>query len=55
MRLISELINGISRVLRKLIKYINGNHISTFLLLSLLESFPVILILGLNYLEFTIL
>ena len=55
MRLISQLINRISRVLRKLIKYINGTDISTFLLLSLLESFPVISILGLNYLEFTIL
>ena len=55
MRLISQLINGISRVLQKLIKYINGTDISTFLLLSLLGLFPVILILGLNDLEFTVL
>ena len=37
MRLISQLINGISRVLQKLLKYFNGTIISTFFV----SSFPV--------------
>ena len=48
MGLISQLINGISRVLQKLLKYFNGTAISAFFLSSLLGVFPVILILYLN-------
>ena len=41
-RLTSQLIKGISRVLQKLIKYFTGTTISTFFVLSLLGVFPVI-------------
>ena len=34
MKLISQLINGISRVLRKLLNYFNGTIISTFFVSS---------------------
>ena len=53
-RLIWQLINGISRVLQKLLKYFNGTGISIFFRLLLAGVFPVILILDLNDLEFTI-
>ena len=47
-RLISQLINDILRVLQKLIKYFNGTDSSTFFVLRTSGSFPVILILDLN-------
>ena len=65
MRLISQFISGISRVLQKLLKYFNGTAISAaffvfvfllaFFLLSLLGVFPVIFILNLNDLDCVIL
>ena len=48
MRLNSQLINGISTVLQKLLKYFNGTGISTFFVLSLLGVFPVVLIWDLS-------
>ena len=48
MRLTSQLINGISRVLQKLLKYFNGTIISTSFLLPAAGVFPVIFILDLN-------
>ena len=51
MRLTSQLINGISRVLQKLLKYFNGTVISTFFVLPAAGVFPVIFILDLNDLE----
>ena len=48
MRLTSQLINGISRVLQKLPKYFNGTFISRYFELPSLGVFPVIFILGLN-------
>ena len=54
MRLISQLIKGISRVLQKLLKYFNGIAISTSFVLPAVGFFPVILILGMKDLEFTI-
>ena len=48
MRLISQLINGISRVLQKLLKYFNGTIISTSFVLPSVGVFPVIFILDLN-------
>ena len=47
-RLSSQLINDILRVLQKLIKYFNGTDSSTFFVLQTSGSFPVILILDLN-------
>ena len=47
-RLSSQLINDILRVLQKLIKYFNGTDSSTFFVLRTSGSFPVILILDLN-------
>ena len=47
-RIISQLINGISRVLQKLLKYFKGTTISTFFLLPSSGIFPVTLILDLN-------
>ena len=50
----SQLIQGISRVLQKLLKYFSGNIISTFTLLAILPSLllsvvlPVIFVLKLN-------
>ena len=55
MRLISQLINDISRVLQKLLKYFNGIAISTFFLLSTLRVFHFILVLNLNDTESVIL
>ena len=51
-RLTSQLINGISRVLQKLLKYFNGTIISTFFVFLLLGVFPVIFTLNLNDSEF---
>ena len=48
MRLISQLIYGISRVLRKLRKYFNGTAISTIFVLTEAGVFHVNLILDLN-------
>ena len=48
MRLISQLINGISRVLQKLLKYFNGTAISTSFVLPAAGVFHVILILNLD-------
>ena len=42
MRLISQLINSISRILQKSLKYFNGTIISTSFLLLLALVFPVI-------------
>ena len=51
MRLISQLIKGISRVLQKLLKYFNGTIISTSFVLPSAGVFPIIFILDLNDLE----
>ena len=48
MRLISQLINGISRILQKLLQYFNGTAISTSFALPSAGVFPVIFILDLN-------
>ena len=48
MRLTSQLIKGISRVLQKLLKYFNGTVISTYFSLPAAGVFPVIFILDLN-------
>ena len=48
MRLTSQLIEGISSVLQKLLKYFNGTIISTSFSLPLLGVFPVTFILELN-------
>ena len=47
-RLTSQLINGISSVLPKLLRYFNGTIISTSFVLSAAGAFPVISILDLN-------
>ena len=52
MRLTSQLIKGISRVIQKLLKYFNGTIISTSFSLTLLGAFPVIFILDLNNSEY---
>ena len=48
MGLTSQLINGISRVLQKWLKYFSGTIISTSFVLPWLGVFPVIFILDLN-------
>ena len=48
MKLTSQLINGISRVLQKLLKYFNGTIISTSFELPTAEVFSVIFILDLS-------
>ena len=48
MRLNSQLINGISRVLQKLLKYFNSTINSTSFVLPLAGVFPVVFILDLN-------
>ena len=48
MRLTSQLINGISIVLQKLLKYFNGTIISASFVLLSAGVFPVIFILDLN-------
>ena len=47
-RLTSQLISGISRVLQKLLKYFNGTIISTSFVLPAARVFPVVFILDLN-------
>ena len=47
-RLISQIINGNSRVFQKLLKYFNGTAILTSYVLPTVRVFPVILILYLN-------
>ena len=47
----SQFINGISRVLQKLLKYFNSTIISTSFVFPLLAVFPVIFTLYLNDLE----
>ena len=54
MRLMSQLISGISKVLQKLRNCFNGTAISTTVVLPSAEVFPVILILDLNDSEFII-
>ena len=51
MRLTSQLVKGISRVLQKLLKYFNGTGILTSFVLPAAGVFPVILILNLNDLD----
>ena len=51
MRLTSQLINGISRVLQKLLKYFNGTISLTSFSLPAAGVFLVISILDLNYSE----
>ena len=48
MRLISQLINNISRVLEKLLKYFNGTAILTSFVEPVAGVFPVVLVLYLN-------
>ena len=48
MRLISQLINDISRILQKLLKYINSTAVLTSFVFPAAGVFPVILILYLN-------
>ena len=55
MRLISQLINGISRVLQKLLKCFNATAISTSFVLPAVGIFPVILTLNLNHSDCVIL
>ena len=55
MRLVSQMINGISRVLQELRKQFNGTAISTFFVLPAAGVFPVILIVYLNDLDCVIL
>ena len=52
MRLTSQLINVISRIFQKLLKYFNGTMISTSFVLPSAGVFPGIFILDLNYSEF---
>ena len=52
MRLISQLIKDISRVLQKLLKYFNDTAILTSVSLPATWVFPVIFLLNLNDLEF---
>ena len=48
MRLTSQLINDISRVVQKLLKYFNGTIISTSFSLPVAAAFSVIFTLDLN-------
>ena len=48
MRLTSQLITGISRILQKLLKYFRGTIISTSLTLPAARVFPVVFVLDLN-------
>ena len=48
MKLISQLIKSLSRVLQKLLKYFNGTDISTPFVLPPSGGFPVVLILDLH-------
>ena len=51
MRLTLQLVNGVSRVLQKLLRYFNGTIISTSFSLPPAGVFPVIFILDLNDLK----
>ena len=51
MRLILQLISGISRLIQKLLKYFNGTAISTSFTFPLFGLFPLISVLNLNYSE----
>ena len=51
MKLTSQLSNGISRVLQKLLKYFNGTNISTSFILPSTGALPVIFTLDFNDLE----
>ena len=51
MKLTSQLINGISRVLQKLLKYFNGTIISTSFVLPSAGVFHAIFVLDLDYSE----
>ena len=55
MKLISQLIKDISRVLQKLLRHFNSNDILTSFVLPSAGVFPVVLILNLNDSKFTIL
>ena len=48
MTLTSQLMNGISRVLQKLLKYFNGTIVSTSFVLPSAGAFPVTFNLNLN-------
>ena len=52
MRLISQLIKGISRVSQILLKYFNGTGILKSFVLQLAEIFPVVFVLDSNDSEF---
>ena len=54
MRLFSQLISGISRVLQKLLEYFNGTAISTPFVLPVAGVLPVTVTLDLNDSEFII-
>ena len=54
MKLISQLINGISKLLQILLKFFNGTTISLYFVLPAAGVFPVILIFDMNDLELTI-
>ena len=51
MRLTSQLIDGISKVLQKLLKYFNGNITSTYFVLPAAGLIPVIFTLDSNVSE----
>ena len=53
-RFISQLINGISRVLQKLLRYLNETAVSAYLVLSSTRALPVILAFNLKDSEFVI-
>ena len=55
MRLVSQMINGISRVLQELRKQFNGTAISTSFVLPAAGAFPIILTVYLNDLDCVIL
>ena len=54
MRLVSQLIKGILRVLQKLRCYFNGTAISTSFVLATVGFFPAILIFDVNVSEFAV-
>ena len=54
MRLTSQLLKSISRVLQKLLKYFDDTSISKCFVFKAAEFFPLILILDLNDSKFTI-
>ena len=52
-RLIWELINGISRVLQKILQFFNGTDFLTSFTLPAIWVFPVFIILDMNDSKFT--